>query len=97
MLFYLIKKKRRWSIYQNQVDLFFDAVRAYYTRACEYCVKWLRLDDEFVKHCVFVYFLRRIEIPFSYVKTVLKHFSRMHSVVSEDPNNLQLIQDEYLE
>ena len=40
------------SISENQIDIFFDAVRAYYIRAYEYSVKWLRLDDEFVKHCV---------------------------------------------
>ena len=81
------------SISENQIDIFFDAVRAYYIRAYEYSVKWLRLDDEFVKHCVFVDFARQTEIPFSYVEKVLKHFCHIRRVVSEDPNIVQLLSD----
>ena len=38
------------EIDQTEVDQFFDAVRAFFVKAYEYCVQWLPLDDLFMKH-----------------------------------------------
>ena len=46
------------SASQQEVDVFYVAVRAFYGRSYEYCVKWLRLDDDVLSHCVFVGFFQ---------------------------------------
>ena len=44
---------------QNDVDCFFNRVHDFFKKAFNYCVKWLLLDDSFIKNSVFVNFEKR--------------------------------------
>ena len=65
---------------------FYDAARTFYTKVYEYCVKWLYLDDGFVKQYEFVDLFKRNNIPFNYVEKNLAYFRHIHQVVVKKPN-----------
>ena len=68
----------------------------FFTKAFEYCSTWLRLDDDFLKYCIFVDVRNRANNPFSFVEKILPYFKVHHSLIN-DANNLEELHDEYIE
>ncbi|CAB4009886.1 ATP-dependent DNA helicase [Paramuricea clavata] len=85
------------EIDQTEVDQFFDAVRAFFVKAYEYCVQWLPLDDLFMKHCIFVDFKRRTEVSFAHIEQTITHFKRIHETLMSDPSILNAVEDEFID
>ena len=85
------------EIDQTEVDQFFDAVRAFFVKAYEYCVQWLPLDDLFMKHCIFVDFKRRSEVSFAHIEQTITHFKRIHETLMSDPSILNAVEDEFID
>ena len=78
------------DIDQSEVDQFFDAVRAFFIKAYEYCVQWLPLDDIFMTHCIFVDFKRRAEVSFAHIEQTVTCFKRIHEMLISDPSSSSL-------
>ena len=76
---------------------FFDAVRAFFVKAYEYCVQWLPLDDLFMKHCIFFDFKRRTEVSFAHIEQTITHFKRIHETLMSDPSILNAVEDEFID
>ena len=72
-------------ITEAQVDVFYDGVRQFVFTTYKYFVKWLPLDDSFIKSCIFVDFERRNSLAFDDVQTVISSFTRIHSKLVEEP------------
>ena len=85
------------DVSQQQVDRFYDGVRAFFTKAYSYCASWLRLDDDLLRYCVFVDFTKRAATPFSYVEKILPFFKNIYDTTLKDPAVLEGVHDEYIE
>ena len=85
------------DVSQHEIDCFYAGFRVFFTKAFEYCCLWLRLDDELLKHCVFVDVRNRVNTPFSYVEKTLPFFKHIHQTTVDDPAVLERVHDEYIE
>ena len=83
------------DISQANLDNFFDGARAFFSRAYEYCVKWLPLEDPLLKHCQFLDFEKRSNSSFDCVLRTIENFSNIHAKVIEQPELLEMLEEEF--
>ena len=62
---------RKGDISQQSVHKFYDAVRAYYTKALSYSVEWLPLENKITNNCDFVNFDLRPFCSFDQVNSII--------------------------
>ena len=82
---------------QVKVDQFFDAVRAFFVQAYEYCIQWLPLDNRFLKNVVFVDCQTRAEMGFPHHEEPVSRFKQVHHAVLEDPTMLDAVEEHFLD
>ena len=85
------------DITEAQVGVFYDGVRQFFVTTYKYCVKWLPLDDPFIKSCIFVDFERRNSVTFDDVQTVISSFTRIHSKLVEEPVLLNTVEEYFMD
>ena len=85
------------DIGQRDVNQFFDAVRAFFVKAYEYCVQWIPLDDIFMKNCIFVDFERRTDVTFAHIEQTVNCFKRIHEMLISDPSMLDEVEEEFMD
>ena len=86
-----------YDVTPRELQCFYKGVRAFFSKAFQYCCMWLRLDDDLLKYCVFVDVRKRADTPFSYVEKTLPYFSHIHQTVKDNPALLEDVHDEYVE
>ena len=69
----------------------------FFVTALNYCCKWLPLNSDFLKYCIFVAFRKRKDIPFQYVGMSIPYFKKVYEEVVEDQNVLEEYHDEFIE
>ena len=85
------------DIDQNDADKFFEGVRNFFVKTCNYCVESLQLDDVFIKHSVLVDFEKRNEVTFHYRQTISQTFNKIHKAIVQDPSILNVVEEEFLD
>ena len=60
-------------------------------------LQWLPLDDQFLKHCVFVDFEKRSKVTFENIQEVINSFSRINATIINDPAILDTVEEEFLD
>ena len=63
-----------YDVTPRELQCFYKGVRAFFSKAFQYCCMWLRLDDDLLKYCVFADVRKRADTPFSYVEKTLPYF-----------------------
>ena len=81
----------------KKVDKFFDATRAFFAMAYNYCVQWLPLDDEFLKACIFVDFGKRNDVTFQDIETTIRSFTHINQHIINDPSMLDAVEEQFLD
>ena len=74
------------DITTNQLKVFYTAIRAFYTRATEYLLKWCPLQDSLLIHSTWIDFEHRLERNFSSVE----YFVSLYPNVFVDMNTVKL-------
>ena len=85
------------DIMEGDCNRFFDAVRAFYETAYNYCKKWLPLDNPFLKNCQFVDFKTRSQVTFDNVSEMICQIKTLHGHYITDPVQLDLLEEEFLQ
>ena len=85
------------DIAQNNVDCFFNGVRDFFVKAFNNCVKWLQLDDSFIKSSVFVDFEKRNGISFDGVQEVIQSCNVIINNLTEEPSLLNTVEEEFMD
>ena len=85
------------DIDQRAVDKFYNGVGGFYGQACNYCVKWLKLDHPFVKNCQFADFNKRNEMSFSNIEQIIPFFSNVSSKIEKFPELHNETEKQFLE
>ena len=86
-----------YDVTPRELQCFYKGVRAFFSKAFQYCCMWLRLDDDLLKYCVFVDVRKRADTPFSYVEKTLPYFLHIQQTVKDIPARLEDVPDEYVE
>ena len=80
----------------DEEDKFYNGVHEFFVTTYKYCVKWLPLDDLFIKSSVFVNFNERNSVSFDNVQNVISKFDRIHAKVIADPTILNILEEEFM-
>ena len=84
------------DIDESVADEFFNAVRQFFNKAYTYCVKWLPLDDKFIKHCMFVEFEMRTKSSFEDVLVIVDEFIVIREKLAEFPKLIDDLEEEFM-
>ena len=85
------------DVAQNDVDCFSNAVHDFFVKAFNYRVKWLPLDDSFIKNSVFVDFEKRNDINFDSIQEVIPSFNVINNKLMEDRLLLNTVEEEFMD
>jgi len=85
---------REGDISQQSVHKFYDAVRAYYTKALSYSVEWLPLENKIKNNCDFVNFDLCPFCSFHQVEAIIECFP-IHFKKFENRKKLDGLEEEF--
>ena len=84
------------NIEERESDRFFEAVRAFYETAYNYCQRWLPLNDDLLKNCQFINFEERLKCNFDNVTSIIGAMPNIFGKYSNDVQLLDQLQEEFL-
>ena len=85
------------DISQEAFDRFFDGARAFFSKAYQYCVKRLPLEDSLLQNCKFVDFDLRSISSFDSIQRTFESFDTVNRQLIERPKLLDTIEEGFME
>ena len=85
------------DISQEAFDKFFDGARSFFSKAYQYCAKWLLLEDSLLQNCKFVNLDPRSISSLDSVQRTVEAFDTINRQLIEHPELLDPLEEEFME
>ena len=85
------------DISQKAFDKLSDGARAFFSKAYQYCVRWLPLEDSLLQNCKFVDFDLRSTSLFDSVQRTVESFNTINQQLIERPELLDTLEEDFME